>query len=146
MKKILISLAILTTVLSTSSFVFFPQTAAAAQQQCEKDHRFLLFKPWYHGIIDKDCNIKKPDTAGNKTESGLQTFIWTIVLNIVEDMLIAVGYACVGFIMFGGFKYMASTGDAGKMTQAKTTIMNAIIGLIIAIISVGVVNLIAGSI
>lgn len=127
---------------------------AAGPSSCDTSNRFLLFKPWYYGITKDNpgdpknsCAIKSPSEMGGKdTQENLQRYIWTIVLNVVEDMLIAVGYICVGFIMFGGFKYMRSTGDPGIMSEGKTIITNAIIGLMIAILSVAIVNVIAGNI
>jgi hypothetical protein len=101
----------------------------------------LTFPAWYKGLTDGNCNIKSPKDAG-----GLSTFIWTIVLNIIEIMLQAVGYLAVGFIIRGGFKYMTSVGDSSEMAKAKKIIMDAVIGLVISIFSVAIVNLIAGAI
>lgn len=113
-----------------------PQNAFAA---C--NDQLLTFPAWFKGLTDGNCNIKSPDAAG-----GLPTFIWTIALNVVEIMLQAVGYLAAGFIIRGGFKYMTSVGDAGEMAKAKKIIMDAVIGLVISIMSVAIVNLIAGAI
>lgn len=101
----------------------------------------LTFPAWFKGLTDPNCEIKSPNDAG-----GLSTFIWTIVLNVIEAMLQLVGYIAVGFIIRGGFKYITSNGDAGEMAKAKKIIMDAVIGLIISIMSVAIVNLIAGAI
>jgi hypothetical protein len=116
--------------------VALPQTAFAA---C--NDTLLTFPAWFKGLTDGSCNIKSPDAAG-----GLPTFIWTIALNVIEIMLQAVGYLAAGFIIRGGFKYMTSVGDAGEMAKAKKIIMDAVIGLIISIMSVAIVNLISGAI
>lgn len=113
-----------------------PQTAFAA---C--NDTMLTFPAWFKGLTDGNCNIKSPKDAG-----GLSTFIWTIILNIVEIMLQLIGYLAAGFIIRGGFKYMTSIGDPGEMAKAKKIIMDAVIGLIISILSVAIVNLIAGAI
>ena len=103
---------------------------------------FLTFPTWYKGLVDDSCNIMAPDgAAGHPT---LQTFIWTIVLNVIEFMLQLVGYLSVGFLIFGGYKYMISAGAADGMVKARKTIMNAIIGLVLSIFSVAIVNLISG--
>lgn len=116
--------------------VAVPQTAFAA---C--NDTLLTFPAWFKGLTDANCEIKGPNAAG-----GLGTFIWTIVLNVIETMLQLVGYIAVGFIIRGGFKYMTSNGDPGEMAKAKKIIMDALIGLVISIMSVAVVNLIAGAI
>lgn len=101
----------------------------------------LTFPAWFKGLTDANCEIESPNAAG-----GLSTFIWTIVLNLIETMLQLVGYISVGFIIRGGFKYMTSNGDPGEMAKAKKIIMDAIIGLVISILSVAIVNVIAGAI
>jgi hypothetical protein len=51
-----------------------------------------------------------------------------------------VGYVSAGFIVYGGYKYIMSGGEAKNVALAKTTITNAVIGLIIAILSTVIVN------
>jgi hypothetical protein len=114
-----------------------PQVSLAA---CEG--RLLTIPAWYNGITDDSCNIKSPP---NTTE-GLSRYIWTIALNIVEMILQIVGYIAVGFIIYGGYKYMISAGAADGMVKARKTITNAVVGLLISIFSVVIVNIIAGSI
>jgi hypothetical protein len=121
----------------TTLSVVLPQTSLAA---C--NDRLLTFPAWYKGLTDDKCDIKNP---GNMP-GGIQSFIWTIVLNVVEFMLQLVGYLAVGFIIYGGFKYMTSAGSADGMTKSKNIIMNAIVGLIISIFSVAIVNVVAGAI
>ena len=50
----------------------------------------------------------------------------------------------VFFIVKGGFEYMTSAGSSDGMTSAKKTIANAVIGLVIAVLSAAIVNAIAG--
>jgi hypothetical protein len=104
--------------------------------------RLLTFPAWHRGLTDSKCNIVQPDPA----PGGLAKFIWKIGLNIVEAMLQIVGYVTVGYIIFGGFKYMTSSGSSDGMAKARETILNAVIGLILSILSVGIVNLVAGAI
>jgi hypothetical protein len=113
-----------------------PQSAFAA---C--NDTLLTFPAWFKGLTDGSCNIKSPTDAG-----GLSTFIWTIVLNIIEMCLQLVGYISAGFIIRGGFKYMTSVGEPGEVAKAKKIITDAIIGLVLSIFSVAIVNLVAGAI
>jgi hypothetical protein len=114
-----------------------PQTASAA---CAPP-RLLTFPAWYRGLQRPDCSIKSPTEAG-----GISTFIWSIVLNVIEMMLQAVGYIAVGFIIYGGFKFITGTGTPDTVVKARTTILNAVIGLILSIASIGIVNVVAGAI
>lgn len=67
----------------------------------------------------------------NNPEAGLAQ-------KIVNTMLLIAGIVAVIFIILGGIAYMTSTGDPGRITQAKHTILYAIIGLIITIIAIPV--------
>lgn len=115
--------------------VALPQTSSAACAQ-----RLLTLPTWYEGVVDGNCQVKSP--TGDK---GIQNFIWTIALNIVEMILQLVAYIAVGFIIFGGYKYMISAGSPDGMTKARKTITNAVVGLLISIFSVAMVNVISGA-
>jgi type IV secretion system pilin len=129
------ALLFVTTAGGATVTVAFPQTTYAA---C--NDQLLTFPAWFKGLTTGECNIKSPTEAG-----GLQAFIWTIALNILEVMLQLVGYISVAFIIVGGFKYMTSSGSSDGMAKARTTILNAVIGLIISIFSVAIVRLVAES-
>jgi hypothetical protein len=55
----------------------------------------------------------------------------TIITNVVNVMSILVGIASVIMIMVGGFKYITSAGDSSKAGTAKSTIVYAVIGLVL---------------
>lgn len=69
-----------------------------------------------------------------------------IPLNIVNILIQAVAYAALGYIIWAGFKYMKSQGDPGKISEAKSAIQQAIIGLVISLAAVAIVEFIAGAI
>lgn len=54
-----------------------------------------------------------------------------LLVKIVNIFSAIVGVAAVVMIIWGGFKYITSGGDSGKVSSAKSTIIYAIIGLII---------------
>jgi hypothetical protein len=97
--------------------------------------RFLTLPTWYRGL-DFDsttCTVKL---------SGLND-IWKIALNLIEIMLQVAGYVAGGYMVWGGFKYIKSQGNPQNIASAKGTLMNAAIGLGIALSSVGIVNFVA---
>ena len=122
-----------------------PQSAMADTPPVPCSEMLLTFPAWYKGLLvdapNGNCDIKNPADAG-----GLSAFIWKIVLNVIQMVLNLIGYLAVGFIIFGGFKYMTSAGSADGMVKARKTIMNAVIGLVLSIFSIGIVNVIAGAI
>jgi hypothetical protein len=130
------ALLFVTTVGGATLAVATPQTSYAA---C--NDTLLTFPAWFKGLTEADCNLKSPDKVG-----GISNYIWAIALNIVDMILQLVGYIAVGFIIFGGYKYMISAGSPDGMVKARKTITNAIIGLIISIFSVAIVKIISGAI
>jgi len=134
----LAALVFATAVGGTTTVAVIPSPVFAASS-CNTG--FLTFPAWYDGIVAPgSCEIESPD------EKGLSLFVRTIALNIVEMILQLVGYISVGFIIYGGYKYMISAGSSDGIAKAKKTITNAIIGLLLSIFSVAIVNLISGAI
>jgi hypothetical protein len=64
-------------------------------------------------------------------ESALNKFI-TRLVNLFS---VVVGIVAVVMIIIGGFRYIISGGDSSSVTDAKNTILYAIVGLIIVAIS-----------
>ena len=63
-----------------------------------------------------------------------------VFTKITNTVLYAVGIISVVMLIIGGIRYVISGGDSKKVTDAKNTIMYAIIGLIIAILAYAIVN------
>jgi hypothetical protein cdiviTM7_00607 len=137
MKNIIIT-ASLVVVGAFGANIVISETSAAA---CP-DGKIMTLKPWYDRLLDDNCNIKSP---GNDTNAQAN-FIWKIALNIIEDLLQVVGYATTGYIMYGGFLIMTSNGSSDKVAHGRKTIMNAAIGLVVALSSVAVVSFISSNI
>ena len=110
----------------------------------------LTLKPWYDGLTKDDCSIKAVvDNSDKRAQNDpnnhttLGGFIWRVILNVVEDLLQLAGFVTVGFVIYGGFLYLTSGGDANQMANGMKSVINAAIGLVIAIASVALVNIIA---
>ena len=149
-KASLYILAIVSAVMFSSMTIASSHVAAASPPASTaptcKDASVLGFAPWYRCLTDASGNVVSPTTlATGGDKSGLQKFIWTIVLNLLDDFLRVVGWASVVYLIYGGFKYMMSQGSSDGMAKAKTTILNAIIGLVISILSIAIVNLAVGA-
>ena len=68
---------------------------------------------------------------------GDQTAIIPRAINL---MLFAVGVLAIFMLIYGGLRYVLSAGDAGRVKDAKNTILYAIIGLVVAILGYAIVN------
>lgn len=102
----------------------------------------LPIPTWYEYLPGKqDPTTKKcvPDTEGL---GG--TAVLLIMFAIFDIILFIVGFGAVIFIIYGGFKLLTSTGEPQKIAAARTTLLNALIGLVIALIAAQVVGFIAG--
>lgn len=60
------------------------------------------------------------------------TSVNTLAKDIISILSILVGIAAVIMVIYGGFRYVASGGDAGKVAAAKSTLIYALIGLAVA--------------
>ena len=132
-KQLLISAFALATVLAPAAAAL-PQPALQFAAPCRG--AVLTFPVWYRGLT---CD-------GGKPKLTKLNDIWVIALNIVEMLIGAVIYIAVGYIIWGGFKYIKSQGDPGKISEAKTAIINATIGLGVALSAVAIVRFIPGMI
>lgn len=47
------------------------------------------------------------------------------------------------YLIYGGFRWMASSGDREKLAQAKRTISYAIIGLVVSFTAIAIMNVIS---
>lgn len=69
-----------------------------------------------------------------------------VFTKITNTILYAVGIVSVVMLIYGGIRYVVSGGDSKKVTDAKNTIMYALIGLIIAILSFAIVNFVINAV
>lgn len=99
-----------------------------------------------------DCDIDNPglqtgvDCAKTGDQADSLFGNGGIITRVINTILFVVGILSVIMIIYGGIKYSTSGGDAPKVTSAKNTIMYAIIGLIVAILSYAIVNFIIANI
>jgi len=119
--------------------VFAPAPAAVADGGGCSNAHFLTLPAWYNKLTNADCSIKSPKDV------GITKFIWMIALNVLNIMLQIVGYISVGYVIYGGFKYLTSGGDSNQVASGRKTIINAVVGLILSFMSVAIVSLIAGN-
>lgn len=58
-----------------------------------------------------------------------------LVNDITKVVSVLAGIAAVVMIMVGGFKYITSSGDSGKIQEAKKTILWSAIGLVVIVLA-----------
>jgi len=138
--KVIKKLAAYSTSLMLLMSLMTNKAFAAAQELCsDKGSTFLGFPTWYKYLkptfkaaTDKtvsgcDLNAKMPEDLGK------------IGLALVEILLRLGGLIAVAFVVYGGFKYITSQGEPDKTKNARQTIVNSMIGLVISIIATAAV-------
>ncbi len=83
------------------------------------------------GLTGTDCG----STAANNRVSNL-------FKTIVNTLTVIVGVAAVIMIIVSGFKYITSGGDSNAVSSAKTSLIYAIVGLIIVALAQFIINVV----
>ncbi|HSX53068.1 MAG TPA: hypothetical protein VLF90_01735 [Patescibacteria group bacterium] len=87
---------------------------------------------------------KGTDALGNckVTVAHLNDY-WLIGLGVIDILLRLVGLISVGFVIYGGIKYVLSQGEPENTTKALHTVINALVGVGIAVIASALVAFVA---
>jgi hypothetical protein len=134
-----------------SQSVYAQSATQKAVAQCDKG--FFGLEPWYQYIgvelsTDGKCEVKcfnvfdqgpgvgePPNTCGQQKSD-----IPLILLAVVDDLLRIAGIAAVAFIIYGAFEYIGSQGNSEVTGRAQSMIINALVGLVVAIIAVAAIG------
>lgn len=118
---------------------------------CMNGSTFLTLKPWYAYLptdAGTDSSGKTLKTFGTHcqienfrllADSSGPSMLPSILLVIVDDMMRVVGLIAVAYIIIGGIQYVTSQGEPDRTKHAQETIINALIGLVVAIVAASVV-------
>lgn len=138
---------------TAASTALAPQFASAAtEEDCDASRpgsgSIPILPKWYkyipHHFDGTDC-VLQADTDGDG-EADLDKVVPAVLLAVVEILLRIVGILAVIFVIYGGFQYLTSTGEPDKAKAGRTTIINALVGLMIAMLATAIVNLIGRNI
>ena len=77
------------------------------------------------GLVSWDCGVNISD------EASLKTGIWQIAANVATDITIIAAYLVLGYVIYGGYLYIFSSGEPTKIASGKKTLTHAFIGLAI---------------
>lgn len=100
----------------------------------------LGFPTWYKYLNGQDLGDGKCTVVFNfPGDAG------KIALAVAEIALRIGALVAVGFVIYGGFRFILSQGEPDKAASARRTIINALIGLAIAVLATTIVTFVGGS-
>ena len=121
MKKSIISIAIMTCAVFGASVLSTASLPGSASAQ-----------------VSEGINTATTSEMKGKSIDGDKGLIKTVV----NVLLWAVGILSVIMIIFSGFRYITSAGDASKTKSAQSTLTYSVVGLIVAIMAYAIVNMV----
>jgi hypothetical protein len=80
------------------------------------------------------------------TDFAFPEDIWLVVIALVEILMRAAVYIAVGLVIYGGIVFIISQGSPDRIQQAKSTIEQALVGVVIAVLAIFIVNFIGNSV
>ncbi|MEX2055202.1 MAG: hypothetical protein WD972_03380 [Candidatus Andersenbacteria bacterium] len=91
--------------------------------------------------------LNKPVTGIQGVAQGVgPQGVINAIVNVLNMLLMFVALLAAIYLIYGGVKYITSAGDAGKADEAKSTILYALLGLIVIGLSAVLVNFVLGAV
>lgn len=103
----------------------------------------VLVQPATVGAAPVDV-LQKCNSDSKVCQGTGRNSLFTLVENIINLLLTVIGIIAVIMIIIGGIRYTTSAGDPGQAKSARDTIIYAIVGLVVAIMSYALVNWVLG--
>ena len=98
-----------------------------------------------NGITDEACSAINDPTKRAALGCDEERTVGNVGIGIIEVVISISGLIAAGFIVVGGVQYILSQGDPGKTKTAKTTILYAVVGLLVTVLAFAIVNFIGGA-
>lgn len=117
----------------------FFSSGSVAFAQCAQGDKGLpsgVFVPWYEYLEGEDVDGKCRPVLGDDYVKSVSL----IALAIIDTLMRISGILATAYLIWGAIQYITSQGDQNGIANAKNTILNAIVGLVIVLLSIGVVQ------
>lgn len=98
----------------------------------------------FGGASSEACKGVNLNDAG-KCDANSSSQVTNVIRLAVNIFSLVVGVAAVIMILVGGFKYITSGGDSANTASAKSTILYAVVGLIIVVLAQVIVRFVISS-
>jgi hypothetical protein len=122
-----------------------PQGSGTVAQQCSKS--FMGLKPWFAYLPDRafesgTCNIEEFFFLAGKDANGddQPSYLPPVLLAVADDLVRVAGLVAVAYVVVGGAHMIISQGDPERAKRGRETVLNALIGVVVAIAAAAVVS------
>jgi len=116
---------------------------------CGKPLLFGIFVPWYQYLTlttDAAGHCAISNFNGDSTRVlGAHSPFLLIAMAILDDLIRLAALVAVGYVIAGGIQYITSNGSPENTKKAQQTIINALVGVVIAILAASIVHFIGAS-
>lgn len=127
LKKLIVLIAIvLSASFITSSTFSTPTYAARNMGSCD----YIL------GLTSWDCGIEEKPNSTDQLKSN----VVIIASNVLADISAIAAYLVLGYVIYGGYLYVSSSGDPSKVSAGKKTLTHAFTGLAIVLLANVILN------
>ncbi len=117
-----------------------------AAPACTTNSNFFAFPTWYKYLgLKYDTATGRCEVPFDLTDKDFSD-ISLIALALVDIALRVAALVALGYIIYGGIQFVSAQGASDQTKKARQTIINAIIGLIIALMAAGIVAFIGARI
>lgn len=128
-----LKLLLLGLLLALSFFVPSPIAYAKTAAECNTQS-FFGIPTWYEYLsFDDSCSV----------DTDVANAIILIIFAATDILLYLGGFIAAFYILYGGFQFIMAQGSPDKITSARQTLLNAVIGLIIVMVASQAIGFIA---
>jgi len=106
---------------------------------------FFGIPPWYKYLVSSGrmtATSTGCELSGNfQWQTGGDVVL--ILFGVIDILLRLAAYIAIGYVLYGAIQYVTSDGQPDRTKSAQSTIINALVGLVIALIATATVSFLA---
>ncbi len=99
---------------------------------------FLTLPHWYQYLDGSTVNGACVPVVHKLTD------IWLILLAVIDMLLQLVAFIAIVIVIYGGVQLLSSQGQPDRVARARTTIINALVGVAISISAASLIAFLVG--
>ncbi len=111
---------------------------------CSASKSFFGLPTWYKYLQSFQVNDFQGSPTICQPQINNLNDIWLIVAAVIELLLRLAAVAAIAMVVWGGIQFISSQGEPEATHKARGTIINALVGLVIAVGAATFVSFIAG--